>query len=151
VHSKGILMNKNHNALALRVPASLRRLARAVLLAAAVTLAGTAFPAIATAEAVWDIEEFDYCLRQTNGNPSGSTISDPVAREEENERYCCHRSGGVHNGNACVAPPAKDAGAAPPTKVGLPTVNVQPPIVAPPTTSVVAQPALRPGVVSTRK
>jgi hypothetical protein len=143
-------MSKNHNGLALRVPASLRRLARAALLAAGVTLASTAFPAIATAEAVWDIEEFDYCLRQTNGNPTGSTISDPIAREEDNERYCCYRSGGVHNGNNCVAPPAKDAAAGLPNKVDLPTVSVQPPTVAPPTKPVVGRPGLRPGIVSTR-
>ena len=138
-------MSKTDHALA-----PLRRLARATLLAAGVILAGTAFPAIATAEAVWDIEEFDYCLRQTNGNPNGSTIRDPIKREEDNERYCCDRSGGVHNGNNCVAPPAKDAAAAPPKKVGLPTLTVQPPIVAPPTTPAAVRPALLPGIVSTR-
>ena len=145
-------MSKNHNTLALRVPASLRRLARAGLLAAGVALASAAFPAIATAEAVWDIEEFDYCLRQTNGLPSGSTISDPIAREEDNERYCCYRSGGVHNGNNCAAPPAKDAAAVPPRKVGLPTVSVQPPIVAPPKKPAVGSPApvLGPAILSTR-
>jgi hypothetical protein len=152
VQSKGILMSKTHNAPALRLPPSVRRLAHAALFAAAVSLASTAFPAIAAAEAVWDIEEFDYCLRQTNGNPTGSTIRDPIAREEDNERYCCYRSGGVHNGNNCVAPPAKDAGAAPPPppKVGLPVVSVQPPIVAPPKTPLVGRPALRADVVSTR-
>lgn len=117
--------------------AALRRLARAALFAAAVTLASAACPAVATAEPVWDVEEYDYCMRQTGGVPPGS---DPIAQEEENDRYCCHRSGGVWNGITCAAPPAEAADAGQPPsgpRVGLPTVRVEPPIVAPPNPPVV--------------
>jgi hypothetical protein len=89
-------------------------------------------PSDRNGRAVWDIEEYDYCMRQTGGVPPGS---DPIAKEEENDRYCCYRSGGVWNGITCAAPPAEGEGAAlPPSgpRVDLPTVHVQPPIVAPP-------------------
>lgn len=110
-------------------PASVRGFARAAVFAAAVTLGSAACPAIATAEPVWDIEEYDYCMRQTGGTPS----SDPIAQEEENDRYCCYRSGGVWNGLTCASPPAKEAGLLPiGPKDGLPTVKVPPPFVAPP-------------------
>lgn len=131
-------MSKNPNALALRVPASAGRLARAALFAGAVALASAACPAIATAEPVWDIEEYDYCMNQTGGIPSGG---DPIAQEEENDRYCCYRSGGVHNGNNCAAPPAEGAALLPSgPKAGLPTVKVRPPKEAPPNPSVVDPP-----------
>lgn len=116
----------------LMLSAPMRHLGRGVFCAAAVALAGAACPVIAVAEPVWDIEEYDYCLRQTGSMPPGS---DPVAKEEENDRYCCYRSGGVWNGLTCVTPAAEGEGAAiPPSgpKAGLPTVQVRPPIVAPP-------------------
>ena len=132
------------------LPASARRLARAVLFAVAVTLASAACPAIATAEPVWDVEEYDYCMRQTGGAPPGS---DPVAQEEENDRYCCYRSSGVWNGITCAAPApaAKGEGAVlPPSgpKADLPTVAVKPPIVAPPNPPVLgpAVPVLPPSM-----
>jgi hypothetical protein len=108
----------------------------AVVVAALATGANTvAYTAIVTAEAVWDIEEYDYCMRQTGGIPP-SPGEDPIEKEEENDRYCCHRSGGVWNGITCATPPAEAQGAAlppkRPDKVGLPTVRVEPPIVGPP-------------------
>ena len=112
------------------VPASARRLARAALIASAMTFAAAACPGIVTAAPVWDIEEYDYCMRQTGGVPPGS---DPIAQEEENDRYCCYRSGGVWNGITCASPPAEGAVLLPEgPKVGLPTLPVRPPIVAPP-------------------
>ena len=114
------------------VPASARRLARSALIACAITFAAAACPGIATAAPVWDIEEYDYCMRQTGGMPA----SDPVAQEEENDRYCCYRSGGVWNGITCAAPAADGEGGAVllpgGPKFDLPTLPVRPPIVAPP-------------------
>ena len=117
-----------------RMSTSMPRLARAAFFAAAVTLSSAACPAIATAAPVWDIEEYDYCMRQTGGIPP-SPGEDPIEKEEENDRYCCHRSGGVWNGITCATPPA-EAEAAPlgPSgpKAGLPGLKVQPPIVGTP-------------------
>jgi hypothetical protein len=113
------------------VPVSRPRLVRAAFFAAAITVIGAAFPATSTAEPVWDIEEYDYCMRQAGSQPPGQ---DPIAKEEENDRYCCYRSGGQWNGLTCAAPPAKDqAVEVPPGGVreGLPTVRVQPSDVLP--------------------
>ncbi|ULE33514.1 hypothetical protein [Mycobacterium sp. IDR2000157661] len=109
---------------------SSRWLARPAQFAAIVAFCAAVCPAIATAEPVWDIEEYDYCMKQTtDGVPS----SDPVAQFEESVRYCCNRSGGVHNGLTCTAPPAKaEQTVLPPPRAGLPTLQVRPPLVAPP-------------------
>lgn len=102
----------------------------AVVAGAAVAVA---FPAVAVAEPVWDIGEYDSCTR-TLGGIDGSE-SEPIAQEIENQKWCCYKSGGVWSEKqGCVAPPAEGAGS-PLTpggsKVDLPTVRVQPPIDAP--------------------
>ncbi|MEO3759674.1 hypothetical protein ABGB19_15470 [Mycobacterium sp. B14F4] len=108
--------------------------------AAAIAIAA---PAVAVAEAVWDIGEYDSCTRTLGGRPGSE--NEPIAQEIENQKWCCYKSGGEWSEKqGCVAPPAEGAGTAmPPTwpKVDLPTVAVQPPLVAPP-----AERARTPGV-----
>lgn len=114
------------------------RLARIAVVAAVIALVGALCSVTATAAPVWDVEEYDYCMKQTT---SGVPTTDPVGQFEEADRYCCDRSGGVHNGLTCVAPPAEaEQGVLPPPKAGLPTVRVQPPNVAPPRAPVVVAP-----------
>ena len=101
----------------------------AVLAAVAIAVAS---PAVSVAEAVWDIGEYDSCTRQLGGRPGSE--SDPIAQELENQRWCCHISDGVWTeAQGCVAPPAEGADLTAPSgpKVDLPTVAVQPPIMAP--------------------
>ncbi|MEO3756764.1 hypothetical protein ABGB19_00510 [Mycobacterium sp. B14F4] len=119
---------------------SAQRLARAAVLAATVVLFGAVCPATATAEPVWDVEEYDYCMKQTT---VGVPTTDPVGQFEEADRYCCDRSGGVHNGVTCVAQPAKSEQAVlPPPRAGLPTVQVRPPNLAPPRAPVIVMPTV---------
>ena len=69
-----------------------RRLARAALVAGAITLGASAFGHTAIASADWDIEKYDRC----------------VAAGTEIEVECCLDSGGyIGNGWVCVAPPAR--------------------------------------------
>jgi hypothetical protein len=110
-----------------------RMRARRLLVGFAVVAAAVAFPAVAGAEAVWDIGEYDSCTRTLGGRPGSE--SDPIAQEIENQKWCCYKSGGVWTDKqGCVAPPAEGAGSAVPPggpKVDLPTLSVRPPIEAP--------------------
>ena len=112
---------------------------RLALLMATVALCAAVCPAIATAAPVWDVEEYDYCIKQTT---VGVPTTDPVGQFEEADRYCCDRSGGVHNGVTCVAPPAEAEAVRPPPRVGLPTVRVPPSVMAPPPPPVVIVPTV---------
>src|SRR5258708_21386934 len=70
-------------------PATTRRLARAVLLAGALTLAASAFGQCATASADWDIEKYDRCMYIPYTKPI----------------YCCIDSGGrIGSDGVCRAP-----------------------------------------------
>jgi hypothetical protein len=70
-------------------PGTARRLARAVLLAGALTLAASAFGHSATASAEWDIEKYDRCMY--------IAYTKPV--------YCCIDSGGrMGSDGVCRAP-----------------------------------------------
>ena len=69
-----------------------RRLARAALVAGAITLGASAFGHTAIANAEWDIERYDNCV-------AAGTIDEPE---------CCILSGGTSgNEGVCVAPPAR--------------------------------------------
>jgi hypothetical protein len=68
-----------------------RRLARAALVAGAITLGASAFGHTAIANADWDIEAYDDCL--SVGTDEGA---------------CCRLSGGeIGDKGVCVAPPAR--------------------------------------------
>ena len=98
-------------------PAHLRRLAPTVLLAATVTLAGSAVgePATACAAPEWDVGAFDLCMKQS------IWITDMYLRE----KICCTQTGGVWvtdkysdgtdvaDSGRCTAPPAEPAEAQP--------------------------------------
>jgi hypothetical protein len=103
----------------------------AVVAAAAVALA---FPAVAVAEPVWDIGEYDSCTGTLSGIPGSE--NEPIAQEIENQKWCCYRSGGVWTDKqGCVAPSAEGAGSAltpERPKLDLPTVTIRPPSDAPP-------------------
>lgn len=118
----------------------------AVIAASAVAIA---FPAVATAEAVWDIGEYDSCTNTLSGRP-GSENDDIMAQEIENQKWCCYKSGGAWSDKqGCVAPAAEGAGSArPPSKVGLPTLNIRPPVevLAPAPVVVLDRPEMRPVV-----
>jgi len=75
-------------------------------LAMGVALSG---PALANAERVWDIGDFDSCQRMHITSTS-SDIDEVIAAAQEHERYCCWKSGGDWAGSKCVAPPAESQG-----------------------------------------
>ncbi len=79
----------------------------AVFKAAAVALAIGAFasPAVSHAEKVWDIGQFDSCVKAAEDRfGSGKTDSATLADEI---RFCCDRSGGEWTASqGCTAPPA---------------------------------------------
>ncbi|MCV7283049.1 hypothetical protein H7J88_25775 [Mycolicibacterium flavescens] len=103
-------------------------LARTGWILAAVAAAAVTFPSVAAAEQVWDIEEYDSCTRMLHGIDGSE--SEPIAQEEENQKWCCFKSGGLWSAasDVCVAPPAESAGS-PSTPIGpirdLPTVRVE--------------------------
>lgn len=80
----------------------------AMLLGAlAVAATPLAYPASATAERVWDIEDYDSCMADQTGDQLDLSIN----AQKAFHAYCCSRSGGVfvddgYLGN-CVAPPAE--------------------------------------------
>lgn len=118
--------------------------ARWFLVGSTVAAVALSFPATAAAEPVWDIGEYDSCMRTLQGIDGSE--SEPIAQEEENQKWCCYKSGGLWSKtqDVCVAPPAEKVGS-PSAPVGpirdLPTVRVEQLIDAP----VVAHPpALRP-------
>nr|WP_131721745.1 hypothetical protein [Mycolicibacterium komanii]CRL76745.1 hypothetical protein CPGR_04591 [Mycolicibacterium komanii] len=108
------------------------------------------FPAVAVAEPVWDIGEYDSCTKTLHG-VDGSE-NEPIGQELENQKWCCYKSGGVWTqAQGCVAPPAEGAGSpsAPGgPRLGLPTLKVQPPIEVPPRTPVIdlGRPDVRPAL-----
>jgi hypothetical protein len=81
---------------------SLRQLASATLIGAAVTLGWAGFGTVATASAEqreWDIESYDICMRVKTDDPS-----EQIAWN----RKCCADSGGQWNPamGKCQSPPA---------------------------------------------
>jgi hypothetical protein len=130
-------------------PAGLRRLLPAALFAAAVAFASTTlgYPAIASAERVWDVKEYDRCVADKT-NP-GDNLDEILGAEQ----LCCWISGGDWNDNQykCQAPPAQGAGTdtstPPPPKAGIPTAPVQPPTVGSPTTLILPTVPVQPLMV----
>jgi hypothetical protein len=82
----------------------------AMLLGAlAVAAAPLAYPASATAERVWDIEMYDYCMEITTEDQ----LDVSIAQQLEMHRVCCEKTGGIFIDDGyvgkCVAPPAEPA------------------------------------------
>jgi hypothetical protein len=98
------------------VTSHLRRgLIRMAIALAAVVLAfgGAAIPPLAAAEpnsGNWDLDEYKYCLKQTAKDLDGLDPLDIPAQVEENQKYCCYRSGGEWSGGKCVAPASNSVG-----------------------------------------
>ncbi|SRX78615.1 hypothetical protein [Mycolicibacterium parafortuitum] len=73
--------------------------------AALVSVGGWLAPAVAHAERIWDIQDYDSCVRAAdirfvNGQTNGATYADEV-------KFCCLRSGGEwHSVQHCTAPAA---------------------------------------------
>jgi hypothetical protein len=68
---------------------------------------GTALVAIAEPNnsGTWDIEAYDACIKKLRPWESASQmVLDAILQS------CCENSGGVWNGNTCVAPPGQPAG-----------------------------------------
>lgn len=110
----------------------------AVVAVALATGANTvAYSAIASAERVWDIEDYDNCMADQTGNQLDLSINDQKAFHA----YCCSRSGGVFVDDGylgkCVAPPAEPASGTRqlPGNVHIPSDIATAPVVtqAPPT------------------
>jgi hypothetical protein len=73
--------------------------------------AATAPVAVATPNSGnWDLDEYNYCLRQTAKDLDGVDPLDIPAKVEENQKYCCYRSGGEWSGGKCVAPSGNSIG-----------------------------------------
>ncbi len=87
------------------------RVKYAAMLLGALAVAATplAYPASATAQRVWDIEDYDNCVADQTGSQLDLSINDQKAFHA----YCCNRSGGVFIDDGylgkCVAPPAEPA------------------------------------------
>lgn len=68
-----------------------------------------AHPAIAGAERVWDVEDYDNCM----DDQSGSQLDLSINAQRAFHAYCCNRSGGVFIDDGylgkCLAPPAEPA------------------------------------------
>ena len=97
----------------------------AVLMAAAAVAAlpSTGLTAVASAERVWDIEDYDNCTSDQTGDQLDLSIN----AQKAFNAYCCNRSGGIFVDDGylgkCVAPPA-EAGSGPrqlPGSVHIPT------------------------------
>jgi hypothetical protein len=108
----------------------LRRLTRAALFTAALSIGASAFahPAIASAE--WDIGEYDSCIQAGLGH----NLSD--AEWAAHKKYCCAISGGnwgpdAGGGNKCTAPAALQQVEPGPTVAPpvLQTVQPSPPVI----------------------
>ncbi len=89
----------------------LNRLKYAAMLAGAMAVAAfpLAYPAIATAERVWDIELYDWCMDQG----AEDQMDYSIAQQLEAHRVCCEETGGIFIDDGyvgkCVAPPAEPA------------------------------------------
>jgi len=95
------------------VPAILRRVVPAVFIAVIAALGGSAVGDPATAYAApreWDIGTYDWCAEGALEEYQGgkSTFQD----YHDDMKVCCVSTGGVWNGDDCVAPPVEQAGAA---------------------------------------
>jgi hypothetical protein len=83
----------------------------AAMLLGSLAVAATplAYPAIATAERVWDIEYYDDCLAGVSGGQMNNSINDQKLFHQK----CCEASGGIFIDDGyigkCVAPPAEPA------------------------------------------
>ena len=94
------------------VPERFRQLLPAAVVAVAIVTGANAvaYPAIASAERVWDLEYFDLCLAAEDRRDPDPDVA------AAGYRYCCEASGGVvvleENGVTpkCVAPPADPQG-----------------------------------------
>ncbi|MGZ8746339.1 MAG: hypothetical protein ACXWZ2_04715 [Mycobacterium sp.] len=91
-------------------------------------------PAVAGAEAVWDIGAYDSCVAKIPTVPQG-----PDAYERDDFK-CCTESGGVydHGNKKCVSPPAESQSGRTPLPRGVPTHILTPeplptngPVIAP--------------------
>ena len=78
-------------------------------------LAVTAFPsvgfaAVASAEKVWDIETYDYCMEQSRAHYQRGEIT--LQELTEDARGCCEYNDGVWNAATqdCQAPPGNSQG-----------------------------------------
>jgi len=114
----------------------LRRLVPAAALVAAAVSAPASTtigcPAVAGAAPVWDIDAYDQCTNDIDMNEDPEIILEAL-------ELCCEGTGGIwdERTNKCTAPYPEGGGAAPPPKLDRPTVPVEPPIVGPPTTTVI--------------
>nr|CRL70911.1 hypothetical protein CPGR_01776 [Mycolicibacterium malmesburyense] len=116
----------------IRIETARRFLVRCVvMLAAALGCVALGCSTIASAEPVWDIEDFDECIAVWDEGLDNTKNWINTYTE-----YCCKHSGGVWNDyrKECGAPPAEGQGAGPqvPPRRGLPTVAVNPPNVGDP-------------------
>ena len=88
------------------------RVKYAAMLLGALAVAATplVYPAIATAERVWDIEYFDTCI------VAGDTFNPDGSLNWADYKYCCEASGGVWTATSdgvtgsCSAPPGDAKG-----------------------------------------
>jgi hypothetical protein len=85
----------------------LRWLAIAIAAAAAIGANTLGYPSTASAEPVWDVEDYDNCMDAYAGNQGEKSITD----WKNANGYCCRRSGGVFIDDGyigkCVAPAAE--------------------------------------------
>jgi|RhiMethySRZTD1v2_1073278.scaffolds.fasta_scaffold3184137_1 hypothetical protein len=109
-----------------RTRPNLNRVKNATMLigaALAVAAAPLAYPAIASAERVWDIELYDGCMDAL----ADDQMDYSIAQQLEAHRVCCEETGGVFIDDGyvgrCVAPPAEPASGSRqlPGNVHLPT------------------------------
>jgi len=71
-------------------------------------------PALANAERIWDIGEFDSCTKM-HIPPNTNDIDEIMAAAQEHDRYCCWKSGGEWAGGKCGTPAESQAN---PTRPG---------------------------------
>jgi hypothetical protein len=117
-------------------PPKLNRFNYAAMLLGAMAVAGTplAYPAIATAERVWDIEEFDNCMDAFAWQQMDMSINEQKGVHEA----CCEKSGGVFTDDGylgkCSAPPGDAKGSRQlPGNVHIPSdIALEPVTKAPP-------------------
>src|SRR5215212_8749279 len=91
------------------IPTAVRGLVFGVSAAAAIGAGSLSYAAIASAEAVWDIEAYDDCMSHSGAWQMDRSIND----QRDFNDYCCRHSGGIFVDDGytgkCVAPPAEPA------------------------------------------
>jgi len=109
-----------------------RRLGGVSFLAIALALGGHAItdPAIASAEKVWDIEEYDKCRDAFAWQQMDMSLNE----QKQIEEACCTLNGGVFKDDGylgkCVAPPADNKGSRQlPGNIHIPTDIATAPVV----------------------